>query len=212
MLLQLTIDEPQHLGFLPSMQGIVDIIGISHLLLKRFGLNAITTARELCPETLVFADSRTLDEDAKEADMLFGAGAALLNVLDMASPATIEAVGERAHIWGATVILDMMAVSGQKPVLLQDLHLPPSYGYVALHGSSEQVHDMHKAGYRVALHTTGEGEEMARAIEAGPEILAISHAITQAKSPQEAALAIKDRLPASGRGWPWDNRLISTDN
>jgi 3-hexulose-6-phosphate synthase len=41
------------------VQGIADIIEIGTPLLKRFGIGAIATARELCPDTPVLANTKT---------------------------------------------------------------------------------------------------------------------------------------------------------
>jgi len=223
MLLQLAIDKPEHLALLPQMQGIVDIIEIGTPVLKRFGLSAITTARELCPETLILADSKTVDGGGLEADMIFGAGAAFMTVLSCASQATIDIVGARAHICGATVILDTITQSGQAQLLPSNLQLPDSYGYIAVHTPSDarQVGDMfhanieavrtlHSLGYRVAL-AGGIGPQIIDAvIDAAPEIVIVGGAITGAADAKEVAQWIKNKLPQQGRGWPWDERLITS--
>ena len=80
-------------------------------------LSAITTARELCPDVLVLADTKTVDGGQLEADMVFGAGAAFMTVLSCASPATHETVGDRATAFGATVIVDTITESGKAELL-----------------------------------------------------------------------------------------------
>ena len=76
MLLQVALDKPEHLGILPALRGVADIVEIGTPLLKRFGIAAITTAREICPDIPVMADTKTVDGGAFEANMVFGAGAA----------------------------------------------------------------------------------------------------------------------------------------
>ncbi|TIQ02810.1 MAG: hypothetical protein E5X61_34820, partial [Mesorhizobium sp.] len=78
LLLQVAFDKPEHLALLPQMKAFADIIEIGTPLLKRFGLSAISTARELCPEIMVLADTKTVDGGQLEADMVFGAGAAFM--------------------------------------------------------------------------------------------------------------------------------------
>ena len=58
MLLQIALDKPEHLALLPQIRHIADIVEIGTPLLKRFGIGTITTARELCPDTPVLAESK----------------------------------------------------------------------------------------------------------------------------------------------------------
>ncbi|TIL58730.1 MAG: hypothetical protein E5Y79_18550 [Mesorhizobium sp.] len=85
LLLQVAFDKPEHLALLAQMKEFADIIEIGTPLLKRLGLSAIATARELCPEVMVLADTKTVDGGQFEADMVFGAGAAFMTVLSCAS-------------------------------------------------------------------------------------------------------------------------------
>ena len=61
MLLQVAIDKPESLGVITEVRGIADIIEIGTPLLKRFGIGAVATARELCPDTPLLADTKTVD-------------------------------------------------------------------------------------------------------------------------------------------------------
>ena len=49
-------------------------IEIGTPLLKRFGIGAISTARELCPDTPILADTKTVDAGDLEAEMVSGQG------------------------------------------------------------------------------------------------------------------------------------------
>jgi 3-hexulose-6-phosphate synthase len=60
VLLQVAIDRAEDFGVIGQMRGAADIIEIGTPLLKRFGIGAIATARELCPETPALADSLRL--------------------------------------------------------------------------------------------------------------------------------------------------------
>ena len=105
MLLQVALDKPEHLGILPALRGVADIVEIGTPLLKRFGIAAITTAREICPDIPVMADTKTVDGGAFEANMVFGAGAAFMTVLSCASRATHETVSDCAVAFGASVVI-----------------------------------------------------------------------------------------------------------
>jgi len=223
MLLQIAIDRPEHLALIPQMQDIADIIEIGTPVLKRFGLSAIATARELCPQTLILADTKTVDGGDLEAEMMFGAGAALMTVLSCAPKATIDVVATRAATYGATVILDTITASGQTPLLSSDLQLPDAYGYVAVHSPTDMrmagdtstthidaVRMVRQLGYRVSLAGGIGPETLEAVIHVEPEILVVGSAITGATNAREVAQWIKNKLPNPGLGWPWDERLITS--
>ena len=164
MLLQIALDKPEHLALLPRIRHIADIVEIGTPLLKRFGIGAIATARELCPDTPVLADSKTVDGGQLEAEMVFGAGAAFMTVLSSATSATHEAVGRVAAKFGAHVVVDTITEAGKKELLPARVAFPDSFAYVGVHRPSdahaagdsstahiEAVAEMHRRGFRVAL-------------------------------------------------------------
>ena len=219
MLLQIAFDKPEHLALLPQVKPFADIVEIGTPLLKRFGVAAITTARELCPDVLVLADTKTVDAGQLEADMVFGAGAAFMTVLSCASRATHETVGKRAEAFGATVIVDTITESGKAELLPKDASFPASFGYVAVHsptdarlaGSTSTAHidavkDMHARGFRVSLAGGIGPATLPAVIEVAPEIVVIGSAVTEAANPKEVLQWVRDRLPNPGRGWPWDRK------
>lgn len=219
MLLQIAFDKPEHLALLPQMTAFADIIEIGTPVLKRFGVSAITTARELCPEVMILADTKTVDGGQLEADMVFGAGAAFMTVLSCASTATHETVGRRAAAFGATVIVDTITESGKMQLLPPNVTFPDSFGYVAVHSPTDArlagntstshigaVKQMHDLGFKVSL-AGGIGPDTLEAVIAvAPEILVVGSAITESANPKEIAKWIRDRLPNPGRGWPWDGK------
>lgn len=219
MLLQVAIDRPEHLAHLPAMRGIADIIEIGTPVLKRLGLSAITTARELCPDTLVLADTKTVDGGQLEADMVFGAGASFMTVLSCASRATHDLVAASAKAFGATVIVDTITESGKAELLPPGATFPESFGYVAVHfpsdarraGSTSTTHidavqQMHDLGFRVSLAGGIGPDTLDAVIAVNPEILVVGSAITESGQPKEVAQWIRDRIPNPGLGWPWDRK------
>jgi 3-hexulose-6-phosphate synthase len=219
VLLQVAFDKPEHLALLPQLKAFADIVEIGTPLLKRFGVAAITTARELCPDVMVLADTKTVDGGQLEADLVFGAGAAFMTVLSCASSATHEVVGKRASAFGATVVVDTITQSGKAELLPRDAVFPESFGYVAVHSPTDArqagdnstshidaVRKMHDRGFRVSL-AGGIGPDTLEAVIAvQPEILVVGSAITESATPKETAKWIRDRLPDPGRGWPWDRK------
>lgn len=219
MLLQIAFDKPEHLALLPHVKSFADIIEIGTPVLKRFGISAIATARELCPEVLVLADTKTVDGGQFEADMVFGAGAAFMTVLSCASRATHETVGKRAQAYGATVIVDTITESGKAELLPEGAKFPESFGYVAVHsptdarlaGNTSTAHidavkEMHRRGFRVSLAGGIGPNTLSSVIEVEPEIVVVGTAITESANPKEVSQWIRDRLPNPGRGWPWDRK------
>lgn len=219
MLLQVALDKPEHLGILPALRGIADIIEVGTPLLKRFGVAAITTVREICPDVPVLADTKTVDGGSFEANMVFGAGASFMTVLSCASAATHSTVGKCAIAFGASVIVDTITESG-KPILLpQDFALPEGFAYVAVHsptdarlagdhstGHIDAVAAMRARGFRVSLAGGIGPATLDSVIAVKPEILVVGSAITESETPGKVASWIKDRLPEQGLGWPWDTK------
>ncbi|HTZ68520.1 MAG TPA: orotidine 5'-phosphate decarboxylase / HUMPS family protein [Roseiarcus sp.] len=219
MLLQVAIDKAESFGVIAQMRGIADILEIGTPLLKRFGIGAIATARELCPDTPLLADTKTVDAGDLEAEMVLGAGARLMTVLSSTSAATHAAVGRTAARFGAFVVVDTITESGKPELLPAGASFPETFAYVGVHSPTDTrlagdrsiahidaVSDMRRRGFRVAL-AGGLGPQTLDAIlEVEPEIVVVGSAITGADDPRGVAKWIKDRLLNPGRGWPSDAR------
>jgi 3-hexulose-6-phosphate synthase len=219
MLLQVAIDRPEHLGVLPLIRGVADIVEVGTPLLKRFGIGVIATARELCPDAPVLADTKTVDAGDVEAEMVFGAGARLMTVLSSTSRATHAAIDRVAARFGALVVVDTITESGKPELLPADATFPQSFAYVGVHSPTdarlagdrssfhiEAVAKMRRRGYRVALAGGLGPRTLDAVLEAEPEILIVGSAITSADDPKGVARWIRDRLRNPGRGWPSDAR------
>lgn len=219
MLLQVAIDRAEDFGMIARMRGVADIIEIGTPLLKRFGIGAIATAREICPGTPVLADMKTVDGGAFEAEMAFGAGARLMTVLSTASRATHAAVGRVAARVGAFVVADTITESGKCELLPADAAFPENFAYIGIHfptdarlaGDRSAAHidavaAIRRRGFRVALAGGLGPETLDAVLEVEPEIVIVGSAITGADDPRGVAIWIKDRLRNPGRGWPSDAR------
>src|SRR3984957_10688770 len=164
VLLQVAIDKAESLSVIAQVRGIADIIEIGTPLLKRFGIGAIATARELCPDTPILADTKTVDAGDLEAEMVLDAGARLMTVLSSTSPATHAAVGKVAARFGALVIIDTITESGKLELLPIGATFPESFAYIGVHSPTDMrvagdrstahidaVSDIRRRGFRVAL-------------------------------------------------------------
>lgn len=218
MLLQLALDKPEHLGVLARVGDLVDIVEVGTPLLKRFGVSAIATARDLTDQVPVLADTKTVDGGGLEAELVLGAGAMLMTVLSVASVATHAVVGAVAAEFGAIVVVDTITESGKPELLPADAAFPESYGYVAVHAPT----DMREAGTPITSHIAAVQTVRARGLRVSlaggigpgnldavlavqPEIVVVGSAITEAPDPREVTRWIRERLLEPGRGWPWDS-------
>jgi 3-hexulose-6-phosphate synthase len=219
VLLQVAIDKAESLGVITQVRGVADIIEIGTPLLKRFGIAAIATARELCPDTPILADTKTVDAGDLEAEMALGAGARLMTVLSSTSPATHAAVGRVAERFGAFVVVDTITESGKPELVPSGATFPGTFAYVGVHSPTDArlagdrsiahidaVSDMRRRGFRVALAGGLGPQTLDAVLEVEPEIVIVGSAITGADDPRRVAKWIKDRLRNPGRGWPSDAR------
>ena len=105
MLLQVAIDDPNHLGVIPLVLEYVDVVEIGTPLLKTFGLSVVSLVRQRWGEVPILVDSKTVDVGAREAAHIFGAGASFMTVLVETSPATHAAVSRVAAEQGGLHLL-----------------------------------------------------------------------------------------------------------
>jgi 3-hexulose-6-phosphate synthase len=219
VLLQVAIDKAESFSVIAQVREIADIIEIGTPLLKRFGIGAIATARELCPHTPILADTKTVDAGDLEAEMVLGAGARLMTVLSSTSPATHAAVGRTAARFGAFVVVDTITESGKPELLPPDATFPETFAYVGVHSPTDvrvaggqssahidAVSEMRRRGFRIALAGGLGPQTLDAVLEVEPEILIVGSAITGADDPRRVAKWIKDRLRNPGHGWPSDAR------
>jgi 3-keto-L-gulonate-6-phosphate decarboxylase len=165
--------------------------------------------KDLAPGCPILADTKTVDGGAKEAKMVFSAGASMMTVLACASPATHEAVNRVACDYDAQVVVD--TICGQLPD--RPSVFPDRYAYLALHSPTDPrltgahstahidaVPAMRRLGYRVSLAGGIGTANLADAVAAGPKIVVIGAAITQAADPRSTAQWIASQLTEPGRG------------
>ncbi|MBK0419052.1 orotidine 5'-phosphate decarboxylase [Leucobacter sp. CSA1] len=220
--LQLAIDAPEHLALIPRLRRWFDIIEVGTPVLKRFGLSAITTARELGRGIPVLADTKTVDGGALEAEMVGASGASMMTVVAHAAPATRRVTREVAARYGVTVVYDTI-LDGEFPAESlrddRDGGGPDSGGpgageeiWLALHNASDarlagQGDDAHiervgarrRAGFRVSLAGGIGRDNLSRVLTNPPEVIVIGSSVTGASRPEEEAEWIAAQI-ATERG------------
>jgi 3-hexulose-6-phosphate synthase len=88
----------------------VDIIELGTPLIKSEGLAAVTAVKNAHPDKIVFADLKTADAGALEADIAFKAGADLVTVLGTAGDSTIIGAIKVAKAHAKGVVVDLIGV------------------------------------------------------------------------------------------------------
>lgn len=89
----------------------VDIIELGTPLIKSEGLSVIRAVKDAHPDKIVFADLKTADAGALEAQIAFEAGADLVTVLGTADDSTISGAVQAAEAAGKGVVVDLIGVA-----------------------------------------------------------------------------------------------------
>lgn len=183
----------------------VDIIELGTPLIKAEGLKVITAMKSAHPDKLVFADLKTADTGALEAEMAFNAGADLVTVMGAVDDSTIKSAVEAAKKAGKQVVVDTIGVKDR----VQRAKEVTAFGvaFVELHaGLDEQA----QPGYNVQK-LIGEGREaqvpfsiaggvnldtIKDVVAAGAAVAVAGGAIYGAQDPAAAAKALKEAITA----------------
>ncbi|GHB75771.1 hypothetical protein GCM10010377_77800 [Streptomyces viridiviolaceus] len=88
----------------------VDIIELGTPLIKSEGLAVIRAMKAAHPDKTVFADLKTADTGALEAQIAFDAGADIVTVLGTADDSTISGAVDAAKAAGKAVVVDLIGV------------------------------------------------------------------------------------------------------
>lgn len=210
--LQLALDAPEHLALVPRLARYFDIIEVGTPMLKRFGLAALSTARELSGGKAVLADTKTADGGALEAEMVFGTGAMMMTVLAHASPATRRDCRRVAERFGAEVVFDTI-LDGELDVTPLQEGRRRGEVWLALHASSDmrragvdnenhivQVAARREAGFQVSLAGGIRRSNLEHVLEVAPDIIVIGSGVTQAADPEGEAAWIRRCIDAMTPG------------
>lgn len=210
MKLQVAIDllsTQDALALLEKVHESVDIIELGTPLIKQEGLAVVTAIKKAYPDKIVFADMKTMDAGALEADMAFKAGADLVSVLAVAADSTIKGAVEAATKHGKGIVADVIGVSDKASRVKQLAAL--GVHSVELHaGLDEQA----EAGYSIdKLLEAGRGagvpfavaggvnlERIVQVEDAGAAVAVAGAAIYGAKNPAEAARALRSKIKNIG--------------
>jgi 3-hexulose-6-phosphate synthase len=206
MKLQVSIDLlslEQAMNLLQDVAAYVDVIEAGTPLIKQEGLKVVETFKQHFPDKLIFADMKTMDAGALEAEMAFKAGADFTTILAVSNDATIAGALEVARKYNRTVCVDMIGVSDRvgRAQELEKLGV----SFVELHsGLDEQalgrsgLSELQSFSKNVTIPFSvagGINENTILQVEAaGANTVAIGAAIYANQSPKEVARRLREKI------------------
>lgn len=105
----------------------VDILEIGTVLLKKEGIRIVEKMKRLYPNTLICADTKTVDLGKLEAQVMFDAGADLISVCGLASEATIMFAIHEARMRQKNVMIDLIGLGDSYRQIKRFTYLQPDY-------------------------------------------------------------------------------------
>ncbi|MDE1191751.1 MAG: 3-hexulose-6-phosphate synthase [Arachidicoccus sp.] len=178
----------------------VDIIELGTPLIKQEGLKVVTAMKEAHPDKLVFADMKTADTGALEAEMAFKAGADLVTVMGTVDDATVKGAVEAAKKYGKKVVVDTIGVKDRvkraKEVTafgIDFVELHAGLDEQALPGYSIQklINEGKEAGVPFSIAGGVNINNISEVLAAGALVAVAGGAIYGAEDPAKAAQTLK---------------------
>lgn len=184
----------------------IDIIELGTPLIKSEGLRAITAMKEAFPDKKVFADFKTADAGALEAEMAFKAGADYITILGSVDDATIAGAVAKAKEYSRGVVVDTIRIADRVKRAQEVIKL--GVEFVELHaGLDEQAKDGYsiqvlideatRAGVPVSIAGGVNLNSIERVKKSGAVVAVAGGAIYGAEDPAVAAKALKEALIAA---------------
>jgi bifunctional enzyme Fae/Hps len=175
-------------------------------LVKRFGLDIISTMRRIRPDSFIIADLKTLDTGNLEARMAADASADAVVVSGLAPVNTLEKAILEAKKTGIYSIIDMLNVSSPAAVLKELAKRDALPDVVELHRAIDAEGEQHRwgdiaevrkaAGLKILVAVAGgiRQDVVKEAMKSGADILVVGRAITASKNIQNAAEGFLDEM------------------
>ena len=181
----------------------VDIIELGTPLIKSEGLSVIRAVKDAHPDKTVFADLKTADAGALEAQIAFDAGADLVTVLGTADDSTISGAVSVAKDKGKGVVVDLIGVA-DKAARAREVHALGAE-FVEFHaGLDEQAQPGFSLGTLLEAGTASNvpfsvaggvsTATIADVQSAGAQVAVAGGAIYSAEDPAAAAKALRDAI------------------
>lgn len=181
----------------------IDIIELGTPLIKSEGLRAITAMKNAFPDKKVFADFKTADAGALEAEMAFKAGADYITILGSVDDATIVGAVAKAKEYNRGVVVDTIGIADRVKRAQEVIKL--GVEFVELHaGLDEQakegysiqvlIDEAARAGVPVSIAGGVNLNSIEGVKKSGAVVAVAGGAIYGAEDPAAAAKALKEAL------------------
>jgi len=181
----------------------IDIIELGTPLIKSEGLRAITAMKAAFPDKKVFADFKTADAGALEAEMAFKAGADYITILGSVDDATIAGAVAKAKEYNCGVVVDTIGIADRVKRAQEVIKL--GVEFVELHaGLDEQakegysiqvlIDEAARAGVPVSIAGGVNLNSIEGVKNSGAVVAVAGGAIYGAEDPAAAAKALKEAL------------------
>jgi len=204
MKIQLALDFisiEEAIGLLRRIIPYVDWVEVGTPMIKKDGVKAVTEIKKVFSDHFLVADMKTADAGAWEAELAFGAGADLINILGCADNATISSAVKVARKKSKAVCADLLGVKNklQRARELGCLEID----YLCIHvGVDEQKNGkdpldslkMISGEVNIPLIVAGgiNVNTVARFKPFNPEVIIVGSGITGGSNPVEAAKKLKN--------------------
>nr|WP_255426942.1 3-hexulose-6-phosphate synthase [Pseudonocardia sp. C8] len=200
------LDLPSALSLANQVAESVDILELGTPLVKSAGIGAVSAIKAAHPGKLVFADLKTADAGALEAELAFEAGADLVTVMGAVDDDTIRGAVAAGDKHGKQVVADMISVVDGRVARIREV-AKLGVAFVEIHaGLDEQARpgysierlldDGREAGVAFSIAGGVKVDTIASVREAGAVVAVAGGAIYNAAEPAAAAAELKKRATA----------------
>lgn len=197
------LDLPSALTLAGQVAEHVDILELGTPLVKSAGIGAVTAIKAAHPDKLVFADLKTADAGALEAELAFEAGADLVTVMGAVDDDTVRGAVAAGEKYGKQVVADMISVVEGRVARIQEI-AKLGVAFVEIHaGLDEQARpgysidqlltDGREAGVPFSIAGGVKADTIASVRDAGAVVAVAGGAIYNATDPGAAAAELKKR-------------------
>lgn len=168
-------------------------------LIKASGINSVRVLSQMFPENIIFADMKTMDVGALEAELAISSGAKIVSVLGVADDRTISEALNKAKELGGEVQVDMISVPN--PVVRAKNIKGLGIRLIGLHAGIDQqlgknirgvdfipiVKELKDSLGDISISVAGgiKPYEARKLAEAGVDIIVAGGAITGSNNPRE---------------------------
>jgi 3-hexulose-6-phosphate synthase len=197
------LDLPSALALANQVAEHVDILELGTPLVKSAGIAAVSAIKAAHPDKLVFADLKTADAGALEAELAFEAGADLVTVMGAVDDDTVRGAVAAGEKHGKQVVADMISVVDGRVDRIREV-AKLGVSFVEIHaGLDEQarpgysiqqlIDDGREAGVPFSIAGGVKADTIGSVREAGAVVAVAGGAIYSAADPGAAAAELKNR-------------------